>query len=78
LFLTGHVHGGQVALPFYGAIITLSKYGKKYEKGRYDIDGKVLYVNRGVGMEGDFVPRVRFFSRPEITVFHIRPLKIDN
>jgi predicted MPP superfamily phosphohydrolase len=29
-------------------------------------------------MEGDFVPRVRFFSRPEITVFHIRPLKIDN
>lgn len=75
LLLSGHTHGGQVALPFYGALITFSKYGKKYEAGRYDIGGKVLYVNRGIGMEGGSAPRVRFFSRPEVTVFHIRPKK---
>ena len=73
LFLSGHTHGGQIALPFYGALITLSKYGKKYESGRYDIAGKVLYVNRGIGMEGGLAPRVRFFARPEITVFYIKP-----
>lgn len=73
LFLSGHTHGGQVALPFYGAMVTLSQYGKRFEAGRYDINGKVLYVNRGIGMEGANIPRLRFFTRPEITVFHIRP-----
>ncbi len=77
LFLGGHVHGGQVALPFYGALITLSKYGKKYEAGRYDVGDKVVYVSRGVGMEGHWVPRLRFCSRPEITVFHIRPAAVS-
>lgn len=73
LFLSGHTHGGQIALPFYGALVTLSKYGKKYESGRYDIGQRILYVNRGIGMEGVFVPRIRFWARPEITVFHIEP-----
>ncbi|MBN1521451.1 MAG: metallophosphoesterase, partial [Candidatus Aureabacteria bacterium] len=75
LFLSGHTHGGQIALPFYGALVTLSKYGKKYESGYYDSGGKILYVNRGIGMEGGLAPRVRFWARPEITVFHIEPVK---
>src|SRR5262249_33261824 len=33
LYCAGHTHGGQVALPLYGAMITLSKYGKRYEAG---------------------------------------------
>lgn len=73
LFLSGHTHGGQVAVPVYGAIITLSKYGKKYEAGAYRLNNNsLLYVNRGVGMEGGRVPRIRFMSRPEIAVFHIK------
>ncbi len=75
LYLAGHTHGGQVALPFYGAIITLSKYGKRYEAGEYKVGNTVLYVNRGIGTEGKFGIRVRFLVRPEITVFDIRPLK---
>ena len=35
LYLCGHTHGGQVALPLYGALITFSKCGKKYESGTY-------------------------------------------
>jgi predicted MPP superfamily phosphohydrolase len=31
-----------------------------------------LYVNRGIGMEGGQAPRVRFWSRPELTVIDIR------
>ena len=73
LFCAGHTHGGQVALPFYGAIITLSKYGKKYESGLYRAEGTWMYVNRGIGMEGGDAPRVRFWARPEITVIEMVP-----
>ncbi|MCK9574227.1 MAG: metallophosphoesterase [Candidatus Omnitrophica bacterium] len=76
LYLTGHTHGGQFSLPFYGALITMSRYGKKYEAGLYALGkDKALYVNRGIGMEGGVAPRIRFFSRPEITVFYIGPGK---
>jgi len=71
LYLAGHTHGGQVALPLYGALVTLSDFGKKYEAGRYIIGSTILYVNRGIGMEGGIAPRIRFWARPEITVFDI-------
>jgi len=73
LYLAGHTHGGQVALPFYGALITFSKYGKRYEAGLYREGDTWLYVNRGIGMEGGSVPRVRFWARPEVTVIEITP-----
>ncbi|MHC4061745.1 MAG: metallophosphoesterase [Planctomycetota bacterium] len=70
LYLAGHTHGGQIALPFYGALITLSKFGKKYESGMHKVDDTVLYVNRGIG---GHAWSMRFFARPEITVFDIGP-----
>lgn len=73
LYCAGHTHGGQVALPFYGAIMTLAKFGKKYEAGLYRLDQTWIYVNRGIGMEGSAAPRVRFFARPEITVIELAP-----
>lgn len=73
LYLAGHTHGGQVAIPFYGTITTLSKFGKKYEAGKYIVENTILYINRGIGMEGKMVPRVRFCARPEITVYNITP-----
>jgi predicted MPP superfamily phosphohydrolase len=73
LYCAGHTHGGQVALPLYGAMITLSKFGKKYEAGLYHEGNTWMYVNRGIGMEGGAAPRVRFWSRPELTVIDIRP-----
>jgi uncharacterized protein len=73
LYCAGHTHGGQVALPLYGALLTLSRFGKRFEAGLYEVDGTQLYVNRGIGMEGSGAPRVRFFARPEITVYEIGP-----
>ncbi|MBU0468876.1 MAG: metallophosphoesterase [Candidatus Omnitrophica bacterium] len=73
LYLAGHTHGGQIRLPFYGALVTLTKHGKKYETGKYKIKNSILYINRGLGLEGGSTPRARFLSRPEITVFNIYP-----
>ncbi len=73
LYLCGHTHGGQVALPFYGALITLSQTGKKYEAGLYKLGRTRVYVNRGIGLENRPAPQVRFLARPEIAVFEIVP-----
>ncbi len=70
LYCAGHTHGGQIALPLYGAIITLTRLGKKYESGLYRVQQTYLYVNRGIGMENR-MPPVRFCTRPEITVIDI-------
>jgi hypothetical protein len=66
LYLAGHTHGGQIRLPLYGAIVTFSEYGKRYEAGRYTFGSTSLYVNRGLGMEGWIFPRVRFWCPPEV------------
>jgi len=71
LYLCGHTHGGQVALPFYGALITYAKYDKRYESGLYHEGSTTLYVNRGIGLAKWPQPEARFFARPEITVIDL-------
>jgi hypothetical protein len=78
LYLAGHTHGGQVALPGYGALVTLSKFGKTYEAGLYRVGRMWLYVNRGIGMEGGIAPRVRFCARPEVTLIEISPAETES
>jgi len=73
LMCAAHTHGGQVALPFYGALVTFSRYDKQFEWGLHRVDSTWMYVNRGIGMEGGTAVRVRFWSRPEITVIDIVP-----
>lgn len=68
LMLSGHSHGGQIALPF-GIPIRLPEYADKFPRGFYDVNGMRLYTNRGLGMVG--IP-MRFCSRPEISVFTLR------
>ena len=64
LILAGHSHGGQVRIPFYGALITPNDTGE-YEKGLYETDAGPLYVNPGIGY---FMIPVRFFCPPELTL----------
>lgn len=73
LYCAGHTHGGQVRLPLYGALVTLSKFGKKYEAGLYKVRNTSLYVSRGVGMEGSIAPRIRFLCRPELAIIDVEP-----
>ena len=69
LQLSGHTHGGQVRLPVIGALYTGSLYGKRFEAGRYLVNGMTLYTSRGLGMEGAIAPRVRLLCRPEIILW---------
>lgn len=71
LQLSGHTHGGQVRLPVYGALYTGSLYKKAFEAGRYLVNGMVLYVTRGLGMEGAIAPRVRVLCRPELIIWDL-------
>ncbi len=72
LYLCGHTHGGQIRLPLWGAVVTSSKYGKRYEMGRYQERDTTLYVSRGIGLEGKGAPRMRFFCPPEIELIELR------
>ena len=65
LQVSGHSHGGQVVIPFYGAPI-LPYLGQKYPSGLYQVGNMFQYTNRGLGM---IDPPVRFNCPPEITVF---------
>lgn len=68
LILTGHLHGGQILVPFYGPLArnTVCFATKMYTAGLYHVDGMNLYSNRGIGTS---VVPLRFLSRPEIAVF---------
>jgi hypothetical protein len=71
LYLCGHTHGGQIRLPFYGAIFTSSLYGKRFEMGRYQEGATTLYVSRGLGLEGKGAPRMRFLCAPEMVLIEL-------
>ena len=72
LILSGHTHGGQVRLPLIGDLARISPiYPRKYRMGLYELDGGLLYVNAGLGMEGISFPRLRFNCPPEITYFEL-------
>ncbi|WP_017753538.1 metallophosphoesterase [Calidifontibacillus oryziterrae] len=66
--LSGHSHGGQVQLPFYGPIFTPIGATTYYE-GFYKVGPIELYVNRGIGTTR--VP-FRFLSPPELTIFTLK------
>jgi uncharacterized protein len=66
--LSGHTHGGQCRLP-YCKPPKLPVGNKRYVAGEYALsNGRKLYINRGLGHH----LRVRFFARPEITLFTLR------
>ncbi|NIS70167.1 MAG: hypothetical protein GTO12_14865 [Proteobacteria bacterium] len=69
LVVAGHTHGGQVRLPFIGALYARTSLGREFAAGLFEFSGTALYVTRGIGTS--FIP-FRFLCRPEITVFHLK------
>jgi predicted MPP superfamily phosphohydrolase len=67
LILSGHSHGGQVRLPFIGALLVPSGVGQ-FELGLFQTPAGPMYVNPGIGY---FYANVRFNCRPELTIFEI-------
>ena len=68
LMLSGHTHGGQVRLPFVGAL-KLPPLGERFAEGLFSLGSMKLYVNRGLGTVG--LP-LRFDCPPEITEITLR------
>ena len=65
LTLAGHTHGGQVHLPFYGALFIPSEFGKRYSDGLIIEGKKKMIVTRGIGTS---TIHIRFNCPPEIIV----------
>jgi len=65
LVLSGGTHGGQIRLPFIGALYTDTDLGRGYSAGLYEFGETRLYISRGVGTS--MLP-LRFLSPPEITL----------
>jgi len=65
LQVSGHSHGGQIVLPFYGPP-RLPDSGRKYHTGLYKVGNMFQYTNRGIGTDRF---AIRINCPPEITVF---------
>lgn len=78
LLVAGHCHGGQVQLPFYGPLMTASNIPKRWVNGDVVLlpSGSKLIVSRGVGMERQHAPRLRFCCRPQLIFVDLLPSKI--
>jgi predicted MPP superfamily phosphohydrolase len=63
--VSGHTHGRRTR-PSAGRPWKIRK--RRFHTGMYEVEGKKLYVNRGLGRVG----RTRLNVRPEITVFTLR------
>lgn len=73
LVVAGHTHGGQVQLPFVGPPRIASRVPREVGAGGLHVlDGRSIYVSRGVGVERRQAPRVRLGSVPEVSVVTLR------
>ncbi|MCB0923452.1 MAG: metallophosphoesterase [Mycobacterium sp.] len=67
LIMAGHTHGGQLCLPFYGALVTNCDLDRSRAKGASAWgEATALHVSAGIGTS-PFAP-LRFCCRPEATL----------
>jgi hypothetical protein len=69
LVLAGHLHAGQIVVPFPGGRLRLAHLRARAVEGVYRYGSTLLHVSPGLGTT--FVP-FRFFARPEVTELVVR------
>lgn len=66
LILTGHAHGGQIRIPFVGALIAPNQgFFPKYTSGMFTKNKTTMIVSRGIG--NSILP-FRINNKPELVV----------
>ncbi len=69
LVLSGHTHGGQVAVPFLARWLTPARIITRFPLGLYRLGASTLHVTTGAGTTG---PPVRLGAAPEIALLELR------
>ena len=69
LTVAGHTHGGQVALPYFGALVVPSRFGTHYARGLFTEGGRDLFVSTGIGTS---TFPIRFMVPPEISILVLK------
>jgi predicted MPP superfamily phosphohydrolase len=69
LVLAGHMHDGQITIPYPGGKVRLAHPGARYAQGVYRSPAGTMHVSPGLGTT--FVP-FRFAARPEATELVLR------
>jgi predicted MPP superfamily phosphohydrolase len=67
--LSGHTHGGQIAMPFFARAANLASFTHPYVLGFYRRGRALLYVHPGLGTTG---PPMRLGAAPEVTILVLR------
>lgn len=74
LCLAGHTHGGQVRLPYYGALTTYSDVPKEWSRGFRSVGIPFLNVSAGAGSNRRHgLPPIRFNCPTEMTLIELVP-----
>ena len=69
LTVSGHVHGGLMRLPVLGGVISPKlRIFPRYDGGRFEKDGKIMILSRGLGTHT--LP-IRIFNPGELIVIHL-------
>jgi uncharacterized protein len=69
LTVSGHLHGGQVAIPRIRRPAIPSRYGERYARGHVVEEDRHLYVSSGFGTSG--LP-LRLLAPPEVVILELR------
>lgn len=66
LVFSGHVHGGQIRIPFLGGLLSSERiFFPKYCEGVHKVNNTTLVISRGLG--NSIIP-IRINNRPELVV----------
>jgi len=70
VIIAGHTHGGQVCVPFYGALVTNCDLDTRRAKGlsQHSADGRTAWLNVSAGVGTSPYAPIRFACPPEATL----------
>jgi predicted MPP superfamily phosphohydrolase len=71
LVVAGHTHGGQVRLPFVGALVTNCSLPARMASGLFRVGKGFLHISPGLGTS-KYAP-FRLLCRPEAALLELRP-----
>ncbi|WP_435159453.1 metallophosphoesterase, partial [Amycolatopsis sacchari] len=75
MLYAGHTHGGQVRVPFYGALVSNCDLPVRQARGlsTWTHDGRTVPLNVSAGLGHSVYAPVRFACRPEVSLLTLAP-----